>query len=120
MQYEQPRWVQIKEIIEDFIITGRYKVDDFIISTTEISRFYNVNPNTAMKVISNLTENDILYKRYGMGMCVKEGALEKISERRRVVFMEKTVERFVIEAKKIGLPIDEVINIIRERWLKND
>jgi len=103
------------EIIESDIITGVYKTDDIIISTTQIAKVYSVNPTTAVKAISKLTDAGVLYKRRGIGMCVAEGACEKITKRRRDVFLNRTVEETVAEAKRLGISMEELIEVIKRK-----
>ena len=111
----QPVFLQIMEIIESDIITGVYKVDDLIISTTQIARVYSVNPTTAVKAISKLTDAGILYKKRGIGMCVAAGAREKITKRRKDVFLNQTIDDVLVEARMLGISVDELVNVIRKR-----
>lgn len=115
MNDSQPVYIQIQAIIENDIINGTYAVDDLIISTTQISRVYNVNPTTAVKAISRLTEDGILYKRPGIGMCVAEGARDNIIERRKNVFLGTALDEFIAEANTLNIPTDELITLIKER-----
>jgi len=108
-------FVQIMDNIESDIITGQYRVDDLIISTTQISKLYAVNPTTAVKAISKLTDAGILYKKRGIGMCVAEGAKEIITRRRREIFLNNTIDVFVKEAQTLGFTIEEVIPMLREK-----
>lgn len=114
----QPVFIHLQTIIENEIINGTYKVDELIISTTQISRVYNVNPTTAVKAISRLTEDGILYKRPGIGMCVAEGARDKIFERRKKAFLETALNEFLTEANTLHISTDELITLIKERIVK--
>jgi len=116
----QPVFMQIMEIIESDIITGIYQIDDLIISTTQISKVYSVNPTTAVKAISKLTDAGILYKKRGIGMCVTEGAKEKITKRRKDVFLNQTIGALLTEAKTLGISMDELISVIKNRKGTND
>ena len=115
MNDSRPVFAQIMEIIENDIITGAYKTDEMIISTTQISKVYSVNPTTAVKAISKLTDGGILYKKRGIGMCVAEGAREKITERRREAFLNVTIEAALAEAKTLGITTDELISVIKRK-----
>ncbi|MCL2702804.1 MAG: GntR family transcriptional regulator [Defluviitaleaceae bacterium] len=115
MNESQPIFIQIMEIIESDIITGVYQTDDLIISTTQISKIYSVNPTTAVKAVSKLTDAGILYKKRGIGMCVAEGAKEKITKRRREVFLSQTIGALLAEAKTLGIPLDELVDVIKNR-----
>ncbi|MEN6313878.1 MAG: GntR family transcriptional regulator, partial [Clostridiaceae bacterium] len=101
------------EMIENNILSDRYKTDELIISTTQISKLLSVNPTTAVKAISNLTDNGILYKKRGIGMCVAVGAKEKILKYRKDEFLGKTVDEFMEEALNLDISNDELIEIIR-------
>jgi DNA-binding transcriptional regulator YhcF (GntR family) len=103
------------ERIESDIVTGAYQTDDLIISTTQISKVYTVNPTTAVKAVSKLTDAGILYKDRGIGMRVAAGAREKITGRRRAVFLNQTIDALLAEAKTLGISVEEMIAIIQER-----
>jgi len=103
------------ENIESDIITGFYKVDDLIISTTQIAKLYSVNPTTAVKAVSKLTDAGILYKKRGIGMCVAEGAREIITQRRREIFLNNTIDSLLKEAGTLGFSIEEVIAMLKEK-----
>ena len=115
MNDSQPVFLQIMETIESDIITGVYKTDDLIISTTQISKVYSVNPTTAVKAISKLTDAGILYKKRGIGMCVAPGAREKISKRRKDVFLNQTIDALLAESKTLGISMKELIQVLKEK-----
>ena len=115
MNDSQPVFMQIMEIIENDIVTGAYKPDDLIISTTQISRVYSVNPATAVKAVSKLADAGILYKKRGIGMCVAEGAREKITERRKYIFLNHNIDALLAQAKTLGITLDELISVIKRR-----
>ena len=115
MNDSRPIFQQIMETIESDIITGTYQTDDLIISTTQIAKVYSVNHTTAVKAVSKLTDAGILYKKRGIGMCVADGAREKIAERRRDVFMNRTIDALLSEAATLGITQDALIEIIKKK-----
>jgi DNA-binding transcriptional regulator YhcF (GntR family) len=117
----QPVFQQIIDIIESDIITGTYQADDLIISTTQISKVYSVNPTTAVKAISKLADAGILYKRRGIGMCVAEGAREQIAKKRKDIFLNHSINTLLAEAKILDITEDELIGIIKSKGIiEND
>lgn len=114
MNIEKPVFMQIIEMIEDEIIKGSYKVNDIIISTTEISKLLSVNPTTAVKAVSILTDKGVLYKKRGVGMFVSNGAKEKILNNRREQFFGENIPSLLDEAYKLGIDDDEIIKMIKE------
>ncbi|MCL2160040.1 MAG: GntR family transcriptional regulator [Oscillospiraceae bacterium] len=115
MNDSQPIFQQIIEMIESDIITGIYKTDDLIISTTQISKVYSVNPTTAVRAIGKMADAGILYKKRGIGMCVADGAREKITARRRDVFINQTISALVAESETLGISTDELIEAIKNK-----
>jgi len=111
----QPIFQQIIEMIESDIITGVYKTDDLIISTTQISKVYAVNPTTAIRAITKMTDAGILYKKRGIGMCVAEGAREKITVRRKDIFLNQTIDTLLTEAKTLGISVNELVSVIKNK-----
>lgn len=109
-----PIFIQIKESIKDDIMGGVYEVDELIISTTQISKLYSVNPATAVKSVSLLVDEGIVYKKRGIGMCVADGAKEKITAERTAQFYEQTVSATISEAKKLHINKENLIKIISE------
>ena len=109
-----PIFIQIKETIKDDIMAGVYETIELIISTTQISKLYSVNPATAVKSVSILNDEGIVYKKRGIGMCVAAGAKENIIKERTKQFYEQTVAVAVSEAKKLNINKEKLIQIISE------
>jgi len=113
MDDSQPIFMQIMEIIETDILRGVYTTDDLIISTTQISKLYSVNPATAVKAVSKLADEGILYKKRGIGMCVTADALGIIRNRRKDTFMNQTLRSVLTEAEALGIGMDELISMLQ-------
>ena len=116
---EKPIFLQIAEQIEDSIFTGVYGEEERIPSTNEIAALLNINPHTVLKGVNLLVEEDILYKKRGLGMFVKEGAWEKIRNKRKNAFFEQYIERLIQEAGKLQMTKEQVIELI-ERGYAHD
>ena len=98
-------YLQIKEMIEDEILRDILKEEEQVPSTTELSKFYKINPATAAKGINLLVDESIIYKKRGIGMFVQTGAKEKIMETRKKSFRETFLKKIISEAQLIGCPI---------------
>lgn len=120
MNDNRPMFIQIMENIESDIITGVYQVDDIIISTTQIAKLYAVNPTTAVKAVSKLTDAGILYKKRGIGMCVAPGAREIITRRRREIFLNSTIDALLKESLTLGFSIEELIAVLKAKQEGNE
>ena len=115
---DKPIFLQIMEMIEDDILSGVYKTDDLIISTTQISKLLNVNPTTSVKSVGKLADEGLLYKKRGIGMCVTNEAEDIILTRRKKDFIGTIVPELMNEAEKLNISENELIEIIRR--IKND
>ncbi|MCL2499880.1 MAG: GntR family transcriptional regulator [Defluviitaleaceae bacterium] len=115
MNDSQPVFMQIMEIIEGDIVRGVYEADDMIISTTQISKVYTVNPTTAVKAIGKLADAGILYKKRGIGMCLAPGARERITERRRNAFFNERLGALIKEAETLNISMDELVRAIKNK-----
>lgn len=111
---EVPLYQQIAGQIEDGILSGAFLPETQIPSTTEFSVNYKINPATVLKGMNLLTDQEILYKKRGLGMFVKEGAAEKILSQRKEQFFSGYIQNLLKEAKKLHISTDEVISMIKE------
>lgn len=116
---DKPIFQQIKEGIEDAIISGAFPEGSKIPSITEVSVNYQINPATALKGINLLVENNIIYKKRGVGMFVSDGAVNRLTEYRRKEFYEKYVSSLIGEAKKLNISEYDIKQMI-ERGFNNE
>lgn len=116
---DKPIFQQIKEGIEDAILSGAFPEGSQIPSITEISVSYQINPATALKGVNLLVENNIVYKKRGVGMFVCGGAVNKLTENRKTEFFEKYVSSLVTEAKKLNISENDIKQMI-ERGFKDE
>ena len=111
-----PIYIQIARQLEDEIFTGIYDEETQIPSTTEISVNFKINPATVLKGMNILVDENIIYKKRGVGMFVAEGAKAMIKKRRKDEFTENFVLALVNEAKKLELTMDDVIGMIERSY----
>lgn len=109
---EKPIYMQLADQLEDAILSGAYEEETQILSTTEISVGYKINPATALKGINRLVEDGIVYKKRGLGMFVSTGAKEKISDKRKVTFFETYITSLVAEAKKLSITKEDILKML--------
>lgn len=115
-QSDIPIFVQIAAGIEDAVLTGTYPEESQIPSTTEISAMLKINPATVLKGMNLLVDENVIYKKRGLGMFVSSGAMEKIKEKRREKFGTVYVKTLISEARKLGMNQQEIISLIEEEY----
>ena len=91
---------------------GFIRKGEQIPSTTEISVGYKLNPATVLKGMNILVQDQIIFKKRGVGMFVSEGAREKIKAKRLSLFKEDFVFPLVKEAKNLGFNKEDIVKLI--------
>ncbi|MFA5675580.1 MAG: hypothetical protein WDA65_03575 [Christensenellales bacterium] len=115
---ETPLFVQIAERLENAILSDALAEERQAPSTTEISVSYKINPATALKGITLLVDEGVLYKKRGLGMFVATGAKQAILLKRKNKFGDKFVKPMIREAEKLLISREEIINMIRSGFEK--
>jgi DNA-binding transcriptional regulator YhcF (GntR family) len=113
MDDSRPIFVQIAERIEDDIIGGGLPEESQVPSTNQFAAFYQINPATAAKGVNLLVDQQILYKKRGIGMFVAAGARAILVEKRKEQFYEQYVVTMMREAEKLGITADQLSDMIR-------
>lgn len=109
----RPIFVQIAERIEDDIIEGGLPEESQVPSTNQFAAFYQINPATAAKGVNLLVDQEILYKKRGIGMFVATGARERLMEKRKEQFYEQYIVTMIREAEKLGITAEQLSDMIR-------
>jgi DNA-binding transcriptional regulator YhcF (GntR family) len=111
---EKPIFAQVAEGIEDAILSGVFAEGEQIPSITEFSVTYTINPATALKGISLLVEQNVLYKKRGIGMFVAGDARGILRRKRRRSFYDNYVLSLVGEARRLDIGRPEVETLIKQ------
>lgn len=111
---EKSIYLQISEMLENDILRDILLEEERVPSTNELAKLYAINPATAAKGINILVEQEILYKKRGIGMFVKVGAKTKIKKRRQSEFFDNYVKKLLEEAESIGITKEELVVMIEE------
>ena len=111
-----PIYIRIVEGIKDAILNNDILEEDKLPSTTYLSSTYKINIATVNKAINRLVDEGLAYKKRGIGMFVKQGARKQLVEERRLLFKDRYVKATLIEAKRLGLSIEELQKIVGEAY----
>lgn len=113
LNQEKSIYLQISEMIENDILRDVLLEDEKVPSTNELARFFKINPATAAKGVNLLVDENILYKKRGIGMFVSKGAKEVVKKKRKDRFYESFVKTLLEEASDLGISREELIEMIR-------
>ena len=98
------------------VISGQMKPGDRFPSVRTLSAACKINPNTAHKVIAQLTAEGFLEVIPGIGTVVavpSDGAPAD-----RVRLLDHETEQLVVEARRLGLSLKQVLTALTEHWRK--
>jgi DNA-binding transcriptional regulator YhcF (GntR family) len=104
-----PIYRQIADQVKADVVSGTLDGDEQVMSTNQYAAYYRINPATVAKAFQQLVDEQVLYKKRGIGMFVSPTARDALRARRRETFFSDVVDPMVAEAKAVGIPIGEVM-----------
>lgn len=107
---------QVIFAVKKAVVAGQLKPGDSFPSVRVVSQELQINPNTAHKIVAALVNEGVLVTTPGVGSVVAEQAAGDRAERAELLGAE--LERVVVEAKKLGLTLDEVQTGLAVHWKK--
>jgi len=96
------------------VIAGQMRPGDAFPSVRALSKELKINPNTAHKVVTQLLSEGMLEVLPGIGTVVAEPTASSAAERGHLLRTE--LEQLVVQAKKLGLELDEVTRAVADHW----
>ena len=115
-----PIYRQIADQVKAEVVSGTLDGDQQVMSTNQYAAFYRINPATVAKAFQQLVDEQVLYKKRGIGMFVSPTARDALRARRRETFFSDVVDPMVAEAKAVGVPLAEVMARIERLDGKED
>lgn len=112
----KPIYIQIADWIKNEIIADHLKTDEKVYSQYQLADLFNINPATAGKGLAILLEEQIVYKKRGLGMFVTFEAKQKILAKRKNQGFTKMIEELVIEAKRLTISEEEIIHCVKKTY----
>lgn len=112
-----PIYHQIAEAIRGEILSGALAEEDQVMSTTQYATTYRINPATAAKAFAQLVDEEVLYKRRGVGMFVAPGAAARLRAARRQAFFSERLDPVIREAHLLGISTDDLTTYLTTHTL---
>jgi GntR family transcriptional regulator len=100
------------------VVSGQMRPGDPFPSVRALSKGLKINPNTAHKVITNLVAEGLLEVHPGIGTVVAKPAASSRADRGNL--LNKELEQLVVEARKLGLNLDDVTAAVTQHWKRLD
>jgi GntR family transcriptional regulator len=96
------------------VISGQLRPGDLFPSVRALSQALKINPNTAHKVVTELTREGLLEVRPGLGTVVAERP--PASPQQRTALLRHDLEQLVVEAKRLFIDLDELVEAVEQHW----
>ena len=107
---------QVIFAVKKAVVAGQLKPGQPFPSVRVVSQELKINPNTAHKIVAALVAQGVLITTPAVGSVVAEHAAGDRAERAGLLGAD--LERVVVEAKKLGLTLDEVSAGLAAHWKK--
>jgi len=107
---------QVIFAVKKAVVAGQLKPGQAFPSVRVVSQELQINPNTAHKIVAALVAQGVLITTPAVGSVVAEHAAGDRAERAELLGAD--LERVVVEAKKLGLTLDEVSAGLAAHWKK--
>ncbi|MDE3194861.1 MAG: GntR family transcriptional regulator [Acidobacteriota bacterium] len=109
-----PLYEQVVYAARKAVVTGQMKPGDPFPSVRTLSRELKINPNTAHKIIAQLLEEGLIESHVGVGTIVAGSRASTAAERSQL--MKNDLEKIVVEARHLGLELEDVLEAIEGHW----
>lgn len=99
-------------------ISGEFAAGQAFPSVRALAAELKIHPNTAHKVVQHLIQEGYLETRPGLGTVVSQLPPPRAGDRKYLLTHE--VEQLVVEARRVGLALPELISAVESEWMKLD
>lgn len=115
MEFNQnvPIYLQIIDLFKRKIAMNEYLPGEKIESVRELAFKLGVNPNTVQRALSELERMGIVKSERTIGrfICMDEKLITKMKED----MLHEKIDDFLDEISNMGVSLEELINILKER-----
>lgn len=106
----QPIYRQLRDRVVAMILEDVLKEGDPLPSVRTVAADYRVNPLTVLKGYQELVDEELVEKRRGLGMFVKDGARTLLLKAERQKFLQEEWPRIVATVQRLGLNAQELLD----------
>ncbi len=106
----QPIYRQLRDRVVAMILDGVLKEGDPLPSVRNVAAEYRVNPLTVLKGYQELVDEELIEKRRGLGLFVREGARSLLLKGERDRFLNDEWPQIRERIERLGLTADDLLN----------
>src|SRR5215475_7418911 len=111
----QPIYRQLRDRVVAMILDGLLKEGDPLPSVRNVAAEYRVNPLTVLKAYQQLVDDQLVEKRRGLGMFIREGARNLLLQGERQKFLAEQWPRGYPTIPRLGLAAEELLDAAKRR-----
>lgn len=108
----QPIYRQLRDRVVAMIIDGTLQDGEALPSVRNVAAEYQLNPLTVLKGYQALVDEDLVEKRRGLGMFVKEGARKNLTRDERQRFLEEEWPQVCETIERLGISPEDLLRSI--------
>ena len=106
----QPIYRQLRDRVVAMILDEVLKEGDVLPSVRNVATDLRVNPLTVLKAYQELVDEQLVEKRRGLGMFVKNGARDRLLKLERRKFLAEEWPRIQAAIQRLGLTREELLD----------
>ena len=99
----QPIYRQLRDRVVAMILDGALGEGDPLPSVRNVAAEYRVNPLTVLKGYQQLVDEELVDKRRGLGMFVRQGARDLLLRAERQKFLDEQWPGIAATIRRLGL-----------------
>jgi GntR family transcriptional regulator len=106
----QPIYWQLREKTVAAILDGTLSEGQPLPSVRQVAVDFQINPLTVSKAYQSLVDDELVEKRRGVGMFVRDGARRQLLASEREKFLTEEWPRLATRIEQLGLKLEDLIN----------
>jgi GntR family transcriptional regulator len=106
----QPIYRQLRDRVVAMILDGVLKEGDPLPSVRTVAAEQRVNPLTVLKGYQQLADEELVEKKRGLGMFIKNGARDLLRQGERQRFLSEQWPKVRATIQRLGLTTEELLS----------
>lgn len=114
-----PIYEQIRQQIQELILTGRLAPDEQLPSIRVLAAQLNVGIITVKRAYEDLEKEQYIYNRQGKGCFVRPFDEERLKQEHRSL-IRTDMKELIVKARSYAIDQQELLDMIEEEWRDQD
>lgn len=106
---KDPIYRQLRDRIVEMILEDVFHEGDALPSVRQVASDQRINPITVSKAYQILVDEELVEKKRGLGMFVRDGAREQLLRVERERFLTEEWPQVLERIERLGLSLDELM-----------